>query len=455
MPLLIRGVRQCGKTYAIKSFLQAYFKENNACINFEEDENITRVLEASPSFEDALNQISIFVGCDIRKQSSYALFFDEIQKSPKTLSYLRFFKEKYPYLHILAAGSYLEYQLKKASFPVGRVSSYFLHPLDFEEFLWARGYIHECASVLAPFSAIFTADRRPAFVADFSSGLQLLHDKLLWEACLYQVIGGMPRVVQTFLDTMNFRITREMQLSLVESFRDDFNKYSLNDKFITETGLRHIQSILNNLENLGCKLKYSHIDAHSHSSTVEKAVSLMVSIRLVYQIFHSDALTTPLAAQRDQKDSKLFLCDPGLLGALLNSAMPTTITEQIFYSHGGLLSEMFVLLNLIFRGEPLSGESGVFFWRKKTTDGAEIDALTFIQGTLCPIEIKKTRARSYKSLVSYMVRFAVAFSQNRKAPAFLPMIVSTEPLAFVGRQASILNLPCYLVPFMVGDPTCN
>ena len=454
-PLLIRGVRQCGKSYAVTKFLAKEFPSNSYVINFEANTDFVDLFEKSHSLQNLLVSLSGYLQVDFVNQKKFAIFLDEIQKSPRALHYLRFFKEETPHIHLVAAGSYLEYSLKDVSTAVGRTTSYFMGPMDFEEFLWAKQMDYAVTNHLAPFGEITANTNYAKFIKNYAPKIsQTLHQRMMDEVYAYDWVGGMPAAVNRHLNTPVLAEVRREQNDLIEGFRDDFAKYA-NLGTIGSRDLTNINFIFSNIVQIAQKVKYSTINRDDRGSNVQRAISLLTDMRLFYLISSTSAVTPPLSSGADATDRKLFVCDVGLFNAFLNTTLPRTINSDIHYSHSGLLAELFVILGLISRVDPWRRDHYVHFWRRSHSGGAEIDALVVIGDTLCPIEVKRNRMRTCKSLLSYLEKVDAAKSGGQfSGMQVLPIVVQGEArtadsvVEMAGPGSRICFVPPYLTPFL-------
>lgn len=457
-PLLVRGVRQCGKTYAVEQMLKNKFPKSSSVLNLEEDSDLIEIFETAHSFDHLLTSLSGYLQVDLINQLEHAIFIDEIQKSPAALQFLRFFKEKKPNLHVICAGSYLEYTLGNASIPVGRTTSYFMGPMNFEEFLWAKNQEYVVTHHLKPFGQITQNRDIAAFVENYKPLLSMsLHRKLMQEVYCYELVGGMPAAVKRHVGSSLLRDARREQLDLIEAFRDDFKRYAKHGE-ISEKDLNNINLIFANLIPLAQKVKYSTINRDDKGSQIQRAIKLLTDIRLFHEIGATTAVTPPLLSQIEPNDKKLFICDLGLYNAMLNTPIAKVITDEVHFSHSGGLAELFVILSLIYSADPWRRDHDTFFWRKHHSGGAEIDALIMIGSTLCPIEVKRTRMRSCKSLVSYLNKVDNAQREGLFAGmSCLPLVVQGDsakmasPLVMGGPDPRICRVPPYLIPFLTDN----
>ena len=293
LPLLLRGARQVGKSHAVESFGARYFKRC-IVINFE----------FQPTFKDCfdnLDPISIVSLLEAKTGQVIApgeslLFLDEIQECPQAILALRYFKEKMPALHVIGAGSLLEFVLEAAEFqwPVGRVQCMHLYPLSFKEFLWATQ-----KEKLATFIEEATLTHPLPTV---------LHEELLQQLRHYFVIGGMPAAVNAFLSTQKLQQTQSMQQTLLSGYRNDFGKYTKKSMY------QHLQFIFDRLPHfIAQQTKYVDIAPDLLSRDVKLALHKLSLAGLIYPVYATSAGGLPLHSLINEKKFKLLFVDIGLV----------------------------------------------------------------------------------------------------------------------------------------------
>ena len=442
--LIVRGVRQTGKTYSVKQFLSENFEGQNHTFDFEKDEILKEVVLGCSSLDAILDQLSISARSKLKEAGRLALFFDEIQAVPNLIRFLRYFKEDYPHIHVIAAGSYLEMMFDQiGSFPVGRVSYYFMSPMDFEEFLWSRGFEFE-SQALGKISGL-SGDDSDAILTQLKNELLLSHEKLVNLALEYEVCGGMPAAVKILNQTSDLVQVREFQNDILSTYKEDFIKY-VTAGVVSETVHENMLKVLDSMETLAKRVKYSKISS-SHSETVKKAITILEKIGLIHKVHFSNSFDSPLSSGKNSSDFRIFFCDSGLFHAMVSSELPTVITPDIHFSNDGVLGEYFLIGELIKRSDPKKKGHDVYFWEnKKKKDGAEIDAL-FIKGEfLFACDAKRRHQKVSASLRSYRERFDRHDSQRKQS--LLCIVSSMDPLNQL--QDRVLNLPFYLTPFLVG-----
>lgn len=394
--LLVRGARQVGKTYSIRQLGATfeYFLE----VNFE------KVTDIHTFFDGSLDPIPIN-----EKLSTYfkipiipgktLLFFDEIQACPNAIRALRFYHEDMPDLHVVAAGSMLEFALSEiSSFGVGRISNLFMYPLSFAEFLWATGEERLEAII---------AKGNPANPID-----PTLHKILLEKFRINQVIGGMPAVVQVYLSQKDLYACQEALDELITILQDDFAKYKHRAPVIK------LQEVFRSIAyQTGAKFKYASVAAGEAIYGYKEALELLVKAGLAYKIHHTDARGIPLGAQIDPKKFKVILFDLGIHQRLLG----LSLSEQMIHNpkeliQKGGLAEVFVGLEWIARS-PSRIRPQLFYWHRETRgSNAEVDYVIQREASIVPLEVKAGTKGQMQSLFLFLkerrLPYAVRFSHE-------------------------------------------
>lgn len=412
MPLLIRGARQTGKTYVIEDFGQRYF-ENQVTINFElypeykscfgslQPENILLQLRA-------LSRQPLVPGKTL-------LFLDEIQECPEAIQALRYFKEQLPDLHVVGAGSLLEFALKEAEFsmPVGRVEFLYLYPMNFIEFLYALGE-----------DALISLLEQ----ADFEIGLPVaIHERCLALLRLYTIVGGMPAVVQSYIQERDMERVQSLQINLLATYRHDFGKYA------THVQQPYCQAIFNKMPEVVSKhFKYVDIDPGLDSRHLKSALRLLIMAGLVIPVKQCGATGLPLNANINEKKFKLLFLDIGLVKAAGKLDTAVLLQGEFLEIRDGALAEQFIGQQLLSI-QPVYDQAMLFYWqRDKKGSQAEIDYLIAHKEQIIPLEVKAGSTGRLRSLQNFI--------QEKKVPYGIQL--SAKPLQ---KQDKILTIPAYMV----------
>jgi predicted AAA+ superfamily ATPase len=375
-PLLMLGVRQCGKTYIIKEFAEENFR-NFVYLNFEESENLAGIFDYDFDVNRIVSEIELLSGQKIIPGETM-LIFDEIQDCTRAITSLKYFCENMRELHLICAGSLLGVAIKneEVSFPVGKVNRMQLYPMNFREFVIANG-----REDLLELLSSWKIDRP---VPD----LYAIPMKKLWKE--YNVVGGMPEAVQTWLDTHDYNEVEGVQKEILNDYADDFSKHApLKDL----AKIRWIwDSVPVQLAKENNKFVFSHVKEGKRSKELEDALQWLKDAGLVSQLYLVEKPETPLSAFADKNYFKVYMSDIGLLRAKSGISPETILNETETYKrYKGAFAENYVLNELrALRKEP-------FFWRSGNT--AEVDFAYEDHELIIPVEVKaadNTQAKSYK-----------------------------------------------------------
>ncbi len=412
MPLLLRGARQVGKTYVVETFAQAHF-ENLVSINFEEHPEFKDCFRTlSPS--NIVSEIEVLANLSLIPGKSL-LFLDEIQDCPAAIMALRYFKEKMPELHVIGAGSLLEFALNDEEFrmPVGRVQSLYLKPMSFYEFLDATG-----RNKLRTYLDLINLDNPPT---------EAIHTQALRCIREYIALGGMPAVIDTYRQTKSMRECQTIQTALLTTYRNDFGKYAKRIQ------VKHLQKVFQQTPGLiGKGLKYSHIDSESPSRDIKIALGKLCDAGLITRVYATHASGIPLFAGMNEHKSKLFFIDVGLVNRAMLLDVEVLFQQDIMLINQGALAEQFVAQEfLAYQDRHDSGQ--LFYWiRDKKGSEAEVDYVVSIGNQIVPIEVKSGSTGRLKSIRVFM---------NEKKSA-IGVRISQKSLHL---ENGLLSIPFYLV----------
>ena len=381
-PLLLRGARQVGKSSAVRQLAKqfTYFVE----INFEAQPEIHEFFQRNLSPLQLCENISIYTGIPII-QGQTLLFFDEIQSCIPALSSLRFFYEQMPGLHLIAAGSLLEFALGElSSFGVGRVRSAFMYPFSFDEFLMASNEealvrLKQNASSDNPLPDIF-------------------HQKLIEYFKKFILLGGMPEVISKYI---SHRQINEIQYTLDDlliSYRADFVKYK---KRIPQLTISEVfESVA---RQSGGKFVFKDAAVETTHKQIKVALELLIMAGLVIPVTHTSANGIPLGAESDTKKRKMLIMDTGLYQRVCGLNLSAIIAETSFNSiNKGAIAEQFVGLELLKYTDPFS-ERRLYYWHRESPgSNAEVDYIIQKQNDIIPVEVKSSGKGSMQSIYQFL-----------------------------------------------------
>ena len=376
--LLMRGARQVGKTYSIRILARTF--ENLLEVNFEEREEIKSFFEGTISPENIIEKLTAYFGTPVIPGKTL-LFFDEVQACPNCLRSLRFFYEKMPDLHVAAAGSLLEFAIAEIpSFGVGRITSLFMYPLSFIEFLQAIGM--EKLAIMIQASSL----KNPMDT--------VLHSKTLDYLRTYCTIGGMPEVVENYRISRDLRKCQKILDDIIINLRDDFSKYR------KKSSVQQLNEVFESTAlQAGGKFKYSAVNPAVSHFELKRAFELLVQADLINRTFHTDARGIPLGAQINPRRFKALIFDIGIYQRLINLDLPSYLVQSNSdLINKGSASELFVGLELL-SNTPSHLRQQLHYWhREAKNSNAEVDYIVQRGNTIVPIEIKAGSRGAMRSM---------------------------------------------------------
>lgn len=376
-PLLLRGARQVGKSSAIRNFSQAF--DDYIEINFEQSPQYIPLFSGELSPVHLIERLSVTIGRQIVPGKTL-LFFDEIQACPAAIASMRFFYEQMPTLHLIAAGSLLEFALQTLpSYGVGRIKSYYMFPFSFDEFLSSIG------------EDLLLKEKQNAGVEKPLPGL--LHERLLQYMSVFMVTGGMPEAVARYATTRQLLSVQGVLDDLMSALRTDFSKYKK-----TVPSLR-LQEVFNAVvQQAGGKFVYSKAGTSIKDYQTKEAVELLILAGWVIPVTHSDANGIPIGAEADAKKRKMMLLDTGVFQRILGLDISTLYNQPDFpLINKGVLAEQFWGLEYIKYQSP-EAYPDLYYWQREGKSNAEVDFLAQKNGAIYPIEIKASGKGQMQSL---------------------------------------------------------
>ncbi len=387
-PILLRGARQVGKSSAVRHLAESFpsFVE----INFEKRPDYKAIFQQDLDVHRIVSQLAVLAGTSISPGQTL-LFLDEIQTCPEAIMALRFFKEDLPQMHVIAAGSLLEFALTDLpTFGVGRIHSVFMYPMTFDEFLLALG------------ERLLLQARNEASVTQPLA--EPLHAKLVEQLRAYMLVGGMPEVVTRWVQTHDFIQCQALQDELIMSYEDDFPKYN---KRVDVNLLR--KTWRSAAVQATKKFAFAQVGEYK-AKDVRSALDLLVLAGLLIPITHTSADGLPLGSGENPSYRKYIVFDSGIMLRLLNLYMGNVqeITMQILTSSAadlvnkGTIAEQLAGLELLHYLPP-NKRYDMYYWvRTEKNATAEIDYLADYAQAILPIEVKAGVQGGMKSLWAYM-----------------------------------------------------
>jgi uncharacterized protein len=381
-PLLLRGARQVGKTWAARALAQAV-GTTLVEVNFEFHPECKQAF-TSLDPRQILKALSL-LGIPIAEPGKHLLLLDEIQECPQAIVALRYFYERMPELGVIGTGSLMEFALEQERFsmPVGRIESAWLHPMNFGEFLRAKGNTGLAEAI----ETDPLANPLP----------EAAHHLALKELREYLFCGGMPQAVLAMTAAKDVESVRRTHRSLLQTYRQDFYKYAPRIKAaLAETLFQKAPGLV------GGRFKFTHVDPESNSKEMKPAVEALEKAGVIRRVIHSAGQGLPLATDANPRIAKLFLLDVGLMHASLNIDAQLVQEPDLLGVHRGAVAEQFAAQELIASSPP-DQEPELYFWAREALNSqAEVDFLIAWGSRVLPIEVKAGAAGTLKSLHSYL-----------------------------------------------------
>ncbi len=393
-PLILKGVRQVGKTWILKEFGKRCY-ENTAYFNFDENEEYKQFFETSKDVNRILQNLMFASGQSIKPEKTL-IIFDEVQDCPKVINSMKYFCENAPEYHIACAGSLLGIALAKpSSFPVGKVNFMQIDPMTFAEFLTANGD----ENLVKYMESIERIEPLP------DAFFNPLYEKLK----MYYVTGGMPESVLMWTQARDVSAMQNTLSDIIDAYERDFAKHPDVSEFPKISMIW--KSIPSQLARENKKFLYKVVKEGARAREYENALQWLVDARLVHKIYRSSAPGLPMSAYDDLSAFKIYLADVGVLRRLAQLA-PTAFTEgnRLFTEFKGSLTENFVLQTLLTQFEVTPR-----YWAQNNPP-YEVDFLIQRENEIFPVEVKaegNIRSKSlkkFKELFPDKVKLRVRFS---------------------------------------------
>ncbi len=381
-PLLIWGARQVGKSTAVRELGKQfrYFVE----VNLEKQPDLRQLFTENINVKTTCEKLSGTLAIPIIAGETL-LFIDEIQVSKEAVMALRYFKEDYPELHVIAAGSLLEFALEELpSFGVGRIRSLYMYPFSFDEFLMAQGLG-------------LTVDFKRKAIAD-APLTESAHKALIEQLRSFYLVGGMPAAVTEWVETHSYIEVSHIHNEIIDTYSDDFSKYK---KRFSPVLIRQV--LRSTALQAGKKFVYAAAARDTKSTLVKEALHLLTLAGLVTPVKHTDAHGIPLGAEENESYVKYLFFDLGVMQTMLNIPAGDILmaTEVDFVNKGGA-SEMFAGLEMMKYSDCFM-KPDLHYWQNHAKNSqAEVDYLKASNGKILPIEVKASTQGSMQSLWIFM-----------------------------------------------------
>ena len=375
--LLIRGARQVGKTYSVRSLGESF--EELVEINLEMNPEYIDVFRPNLDPHRILKELRLMTGKRLLPGVSL-LFIDEIQQHPPAVTALRYFYEKLPELHVVAAGSLLEFALEQVGIPVGRVASLHMYPMSFLEFLAAHGELPMVEHLIGPAS--------PTSISD------PVHERLVRLVGEYLVTGGLPEVVAAWIDDEDLDQCCDILDLIVTSYRQDFAKYAKRYQ------IKYVDLVFNEIPAMtGRKFKYTALSGTWRARELAPALDLLCKASVVHKVTHSAGNGMPLKAESNPNRFKALFLDVGLAQRLMGADVkPWLLKPSSSVTNMGAVIEAFVGQELLAYSRPWAKEELHYWHREARSSNAEVDYLLALESDIIPIEVKSGATGSLRSL---------------------------------------------------------
>jgi hypothetical protein len=419
-PLVLRGARQVGKTYLVEHWGREHFR-SVLTVDLERERDL-HGLFANPDPKRLLEELALVKGLAIIPGETL-LFLDEIQACPPALGVLRYFHELLPELHVIAAGSLLDFALRdfSHSMPVGRIEYLHLQPLTFEEFVAAL----EGPALVEYLGRVKVGE--PVSAALEKKFLELLRR--------YFFVGGMPEAVRAYAERQDLLEVQRIQTGLVATVQDDFAKYGprrLHE--LMRTTYRHVAG------NVGRKVKFVNVSRDDRSGDVRRAFELLAQSRMIHPVFRTAANGLPLGAERDDRHFKALFLDVGLANRLCG--LDLVGAEDLITINEGAQAEQYVGQQLLAAGLPFE-DPQLFYWRREAKNAnAKVDYVISRHQEILPVEVKAGKTGTLRSLFQFLQE-----KGRRRAVRFHLRPPVLEEVRLPGTEATtvqLLSLPLYL-----------
>lgn len=412
-PLILKGCRQCGKTYSVLHFARKNY-EHVIYLNFLENPEYNDIFSGSLEVNNLIMLISALLGPKARFEAGKTvLIFDEIQVCPEARTALKFFKLDGRF-DVLATGSLLGvkgYGKQPKSIPVGYETVIDMYPLDFEEFLWANGISEEIIQILRQ----YLQNEAPVPLA--------LHNRLKNLLLQYTVVGGMPEVVQNYIENQQMDEVLQAQRDIVRAYEEDMIKYA-EDR--DKTKIREcFESIPKQLSKENKKFQYSLIKKGSKASQFAGSLQWIEDAGIIRRCYNLSLPELPLAGNAIDSVFKVYMTDTGLFVSMLEDGTQYDILQGRLYGYKGAIYENLVADFFIKMGRKL------YYYHKDS--GLEIDFVICYHGEAVLIEAKAATGdtKSTKTILKHPEKYHV--HQAIKLGDYN-----------IGRTGAILTLPMYM-----------
>lgn len=380
-PLILRGARQVGKTFVVRELgkIFNYYVE----INFEKMPELCSIFSSDLNPERILEYLNLKLDKPIIPGKTL-LFFDEVQECPKAIIALRYFYEEMPQLHIIAAGSLLDFAIEAIGVPVGRVTFLYLYPMSFIEFLLASNKMTLAKKIMH-----HRADEALPLV---------IHNQCLALLGEYMLTGGMPYAVKVWLENRDIVATQKIHRDIIEAYNQDFEKYAEKHQ------LKYMELLFNKIPFLISQpFKYTHLESPFQKRELEPCLNLLVKANIINKIMRTSGNGIPLGADVHFDKFKLLFLDIALCQTILGFTLKEWILDPLtVFCNKGALCEALIGQELLAYS-PNDMKINLYYWQREARgSAAEVDYLISQHDQVIPIEVKSGKGNTLKSLHLFM-----------------------------------------------------
>ena len=406
-PLILNGARQVGKTWLLREFARREYKKE-AYVVCRKNELAKQIFTQDFDVNRILRALRALTGVDITPNDTL-IILDEVQDIPEAIEALKYFCEEIPEYHIAVAGSLLGISLHEGiSYPVGKVNEINIYPMNFDEFLMAKGESEACKLLAS---------------RDFNT-IALLNDKFIDLLRQYYYVGGMPEAVKKYVETGALQEVRKIQNEILHGYEMDFSKHAPKDQ---AQRIRMVwNSIPSQLFKENKKFIYGALRHGARAKDFEMAIQWLVSAGLLYKVSRCTKIALPLDIYEDFSAFKLYTTDVGLLGAMVQTTpVQVLVKNDIFTEYKGGMTEQFVLQQM------KSKNISPIYYYKSDDSRLEIDFIIQSEGQILPIEVKAEHNIKANSLTTLLkarpelkaVRYSMLPYKEQDHLIFLPLYI--------------------------------
>ncbi len=375
-PLILRGARQVGKTHIIRQFSHTF--EQFIEINFEKTPDALAIFSGNLDPVRLSRDIEIFTNQKIIPGKTL-IFFDEVQVEPRIITALRYYYEEMPNLHVVAAGSLVDFAIESVGVPVGRVTFMHMYPMSFIEYLKATQN-----NILA----------KEIIKHSISESInESIHNKALKLAAEYMAIGGMPEVVSTWIDTNDITAVENVKSDIIDAYRQD------TDKYASMTQIKYLEFIYERLPRLmGTRFKYSSISKEFRKRELGPCLELLSKARVVHKVYHTRANGFPIGAESDLEKFKVVPLDIGLSQKMLGLELKNWfLNPNSTLINKGEITECFVGQEMLVYNS--ATDEKLYYWQRETRgSSSEVDYIIIKTNKIIPVEVKSGAGTALKSM---------------------------------------------------------